>query len=235
MHRLNVAILSLWLGLAPAFAQVGGLGFPGPGPVVAAAANNLVFDASTTVGSTGGTSTTVTLTTTQTNDIVVLCIQENAAVVNSVSDTAGLTWTQIGTKTGTTYVYYAKAPSILSSDVITVTYNTTSAFDAVQAAAFSGANTTTPLDANGALPGTTTTATPLTMTTTSAKDLLFACYALNGGVTAGAGWTAVPSTGSTGFDFFEYQIVNSTQSGTAANTSNNTQIKAGIGSALVSR
>jgi hypothetical protein len=204
--------------------------------VTAVATNHLAFDAATTVGSTGGTSTSVTLTTTQTNDLVVVCIQANSGVITSVSDTASLIWTQIGVRTGTTAVYYAKAPSILSSDVITVNYNSTVGFDAVQAAAFSGSNTSTPLDSNGALPGTTTTSgTPLTLTTSNAKDLLFACYALNGGETAGAGWTLVPNSGSTGFDAFEYQIVNSTQSATPANLSSNTQIKAGIGSAVVSR
>jgi hypothetical protein len=234
------------VGLAGAFfallfsvavAQVG-LPFPGPGTPASSGGgtNHLAFDASTTVASTAGASESVTLTTTQTNDTVVLCIQNNATPVASITDTAGLTWTQIGTRVSTISVFFAQAPSILSSDVITVNFTSGGAFDAVQAAAFSGANIATPLDSNGALPGSTSTSgVPLTLTTSNAFDLLFACYALNGGETAGSGWTFVPNAGSTGFDAFEYQIVNTTQSATPANLSSNTQIKAGIGAALVSR
>jgi hypothetical protein len=234
------SLIAAFVALALVGAQAQGPILPGPGLTVASGGgtNNLAFDASSPVGSTGSTSTSVTLTTTQPNDIIIVCIQANAQnpIASNLTDTAGLTYTQIGSRAGTMSVFFAIAPSILTSDVITITYGDVSGFDSVQAAAFSGANTSTPFDSNGALPGTTTTSgTPLTLTTSNALDLLFACYSLNGGTSAGTGWTGVPGSGSTGFDAFEYQIVNSTQSGTPANLSNNSQIKNGFGHALVSR
>ena len=119
-------------------------------------------------------SPSITLTTAAPNDIIV--VQEvnatgfggaPAATISSISDTAGLTWRQ-RTATSTpdidgysydvafnTEVWWAYAPSPLSSDTITATMTgNTADIDCIGLAAFgvNGANTSNPWDTNTSLP-----------------------------------------------------------------------------------
>lgn len=203
--------------------------------VAAISGNQITLDGSA-VASTGSgpTSTTITLTTTKTNDFLVLCIQLNAVGVTSVADVAGLTWTQIGVQTGAMWCYRAFSTGILTSDIITVTFTGAGAFSSSVAFALNGSSGSSALDVNGALPGTTTTSTPLTLTTSNANDLLFAAYSLNtGSGTAGSGWTLVPGSGGN-FMMIQYQLVTATQSALSAAIGTGT-IKNGIGHAVRSQ
>lgn len=234
MKRLGF-VFALWVLLCGQVgAQLaGGLIFPGPG-TPASTGNQITLDGSA-AGTTGSSSTaTVTLTTTKTNDFVVLCVQVNSTGVSTVADVAGLTWTQIGVQTGTLFCYRAFSTGVLSSDVITITFTSLGAFSSTVAFALNGTSGASALDVNGALPGTTTTSTPLTLTTSNANDLLFAAYSLNtGSGTAGSGWTLVPGSGGN-FMMVEYQLVTATQSALSAAIGTGT-IKNGIGHAVRSQ
>jgi len=203
----------------------------------ATTANLTSLNGSAAFSNAGGTSVPITLSTTKTNDVIIVFSQGNGNVATGISDTAGLTWTQIGTQTGTMAAWSAFSAGILTGDVITITYaGVGSSFASLIAFGINGAPSSGFLDPNGALPGTTNTiSTPLTLTTSNAKDFLFAAYSANDGttMTAGAGWTAVPGTGGN-FMFAEYQIVTTTQSALAASLTAGT-IKNGIGSAVKSQ
>lgn len=182
-----------------------------------AAAAPFALDGSAAGNQTGGLTCTATLTTTLANDIIVACFLHNgtAGTIQSIADVAGLTWNLINNNTpgGQPLVaYYAKSTGILTSDVITVTLDQ-STFISLHAFGVSGANFTTPLDANGALPAAVSgTGVTASLTTSSADDFLFGVYRM-GSVqfpTAGAGWTTIK-----GQDYMltEYKIVTATQSG----------------------
>lgn len=204
------------------------------GVVVAAASNLITLDGS--VANTGsGTTSTPSLTTTKTNDYIVLCIQVNGSGVSTITDTAGLTWTQVSlvSSGGNSYVYRAFSSGILTSNVITITFTGSSAFFSTVTFALNGTLGASALDVNGTLPGTTTTSTPLTLTTSNANDLLFASYALNTGTgtaDTGNGWTLVPGSGGN-FMAVEYKLVTATQSAFSAGLATGT-IKNGIGHAV---
>jgi len=133
-------------------------------------------------------------------------------------------------------LFYAYSTGILTADTITVNFVGTSSFYSVVVFGINGVPSSSQLDSNGALPGTTNTAsTPLTLTTSNANDFLFACYSQssNTTVTAGSGWTAIAAQAN--FQFCEYQIVTTTQSALAANLSSNTTIRNGMGDAVKSQ
>jgi hypothetical protein len=79
--------------------------------------------------------------------------------------------------------------------------------------AVKGANFTTPLDANGALPATATTGN-LSLTTSTPDGFLFGTYRFGteANPTAGAGWNTIQGNN---FLLTEYKIVSATQSGTS--------------------
>jgi hypothetical protein len=188
-----------------------------------------------TAGST--TTSTVTITTTHTNDLIILADQFNSAGITSIVDTAGLTWVQVGSHTGTMSVYSAFSSGVLTSDTITITYNSPPGFDSIVVFGLNGVPTSNYFDPNGALPGTTTTVgTPLTLTTSNACDFLFAAYADNtgAGIAPGAGWSLISGSGGN-FMGVIYKLVTATQSATPAAVSGGTTIKNGVGSAVKSQ
>lgn len=216
------------------------MGDPGIAPYYSAAggANNITLDgnASTNVGSGGSVAfRTVTLSTTKTNDLIFICIWVGGAVVTGVSDTAGLTWTDSGLgKVGQVQVFSAFSTGILASDVITVTYNTTAAFDGLYAFALNGTATSSYFDPNVSLPASTATATPISgISTSNARDFIFAWYAMDGAGTSGSGWTAGPGLATVTFNWMEYQLVTATQSGITATMTGGT-INSGIAMAVKS-
>lgn len=190
---------------------------------------------------TGVSSFTVTLSTTLTNDIIVVlgsCESAGGAVsVSSVSG-GGLTWARRGTTFqysnatpgGHIDVFWALAPSALSSTVITLTLSGTT--DDCSAVAFgvNGANTTTPWDTNVSIPATASSAGSATpsvggVSTTSANTMLLGFFGQGNGAaptspTAGTGYALVDPTngcapnGSGSFSSnacVQFQVVSSTQ------------------------
>lgn len=177
-----------------------------------------------------GTSSTATLTTSSTNDVIVVFIVANVSAINSVTDTAGLSWSQRATTTDGSgnwiFEWTAISAGALSSDVITVTPSA-STFTTIDAFGISGANTVTPFDSNVGLPATG--APTLTLSTSNANDFIVAGMITSGTVTAGGSWTLI-----SGADFqgVEYQIVAATQSGLSVTVGTGSYTRA-IGDAIV--
>lgn len=174
--------------------------------------------------SNGGT--TVTLTTTDTNDIIILegLGSTSGATVSSVSDTAGLTWTcpagkSVSNGNQTISYCWAFSSGALTSDVITPTMSS-GAVSRCTAFGVNGADTTTPFDTNGALPGKQANASSqsasVTISTSCTNTFLFAwvdgANALST-VTRPTSFTQIVATGS--FQDTSYLIVSSTQSSVA--------------------
>jgi hypothetical protein len=174
-----------------------------------------------------GTTFSCTLTTTQSNDIIILVIECNSTGSNSVSDIhdgssviSDGAWTFIASSYNTAdgpnlplIVYYAVAPTPLSSATITVTMSGAVDFGEVAAFGISGANTLTPLDNNGSLPATISgSATdPLSVSTNNPNDFIFGAYRTNtASPTSGSGWTQIIGNS---YMLIEYQTVSSNQSG----------------------
>src|SRR5229473_1825062 len=238
MRFIFTLLLCLWFGPASAQWSEGRGWLTGAGglPLAKSGActNNITVDGSGVSSAGGSTTSTVTITTTQTNDLILLAVQANASNPTTIADGAGLTWTQLGTVIGTMQVYSAFSTGVLTSDVITITYAALPGFDSIVAWGLHGTVTSSFFDPNGALPGTTTTSTPLTLTTSNACDFLFAAYSDNSGsVTAGAGFTLISGSGGN-FMGVEYKIVTATQSALSMTVSGGTSIKNGIGDAVKS-
>lgn len=208
----------------------------GPLPIVTPA-GPFQLDGSAAGNQAAGTTVTATLTTTTANDIIVACFLRNGGAIVSVADVAGLTWNLLGNADQgggqQITVYYAKSSGILSGDVVTVTLNA-STFITLHVFAVSGADFTTPIDANGALPATTAVpATYVSLTTSSANDFLFATYRFGNfpTATAGTGWTTIQGTD---YLLTEYKIVSATQTGTSAPIgTNDGDQTSGVGHAIV--
>jgi hypothetical protein len=237
MRKLLTFLIALAATVGIAASSFGGMmmtGVGAPSGGGGGCTNNIAVDGSGVSSAGGSTTSTVTLTTTHTNDFALIAIQHNAGAVTSVTDGAGLTWTLLGIA-NTTEVWSAFSTGILTSDVITITYNSVPAFDSIVAWGLTGTVTSSFFDPNGALPGTTIVAgTPLTLTTSNACDFLFAAYAGNSGtVTADAGFTLIPGSGGN-FMGVEYKLVTATQSALSMTVGGTTAIKNGIGSAVKS-
>ena len=162
-------------------------------------------------GSTTATSLGVTLTTSNTDDVIIVIATVNQGPITSISG-AGLTWNFIasgGTGIAAIEIWYAIASSALSSQTITVT-QTASGFITVDAFGISGANTSSPFDANASTPATGTTAT-LTVSTDTADTFIIGGYRFGSTAspTEGTGWTKIFGAN---FQLSEFKIVSSTQS-----------------------
>lgn len=197
----------------------------------------LALDGSAENNSSGASSLTLTLTTSAANDVIIVCIAPNAGPVASVSS-ANVTYTKRSTNNlaGASFpeeCWYGIASSPLSSEVITVTQQS-SAFISAVAFGVSGANTSSPFDSHG--PFTISAGpTDLSVTTGVANTFIFGSYRFGSTSTptAGAGFTRIGSAVLT-FHLTEYQIVSTTQSaldvaiGTGAGNQNG-----GVGDAIV--
>ncbi len=161
-------------------------------------------------------STSVALTTANANDVIILDIVQNGTTVNTISDTADLTWNLravAGTGSDTIYEYYAIAPNVLSADAITVNFTGTASYVDLNAFGISGANTSSPFGTSAPVTATTSTGA---LTTSNANDFVFAGYRFASDATPGAGssWTAI-NAGS-GYYLSEYQVVSAPQTGLVA-------------------
>lgn len=116
------------------------------------------------------------------------------STVSSVADSVGgLTWRRRGgiktTKFGNLEVWYAYAPSALTSDGVTATLSTATYDDAaIIVATFAGCNASAPFDGNASLPAFTTAASaavPSTTVSTSSPDDLLIAAAFSNNSSAG--------------------------------------------------
>jgi hypothetical protein len=192
----------------------------------------------------------VTASTTYPNDVIVVYAgfdAPSAVTVSSISDTAGLTWAKRSSSTiasdafgqhNDQEVWYAVAPTPLSSDIITVKL-TTSTGDAVNIVEFgaSDANTGSPWDAHAGLPATTAggaSTASATISTTNANTILLGFVGndepgCSGTATSWAGsgsYTTIASQiNSNNYNWnsgVAYNIVSSAQSSTAITLVDNT-------------
>jgi large repetitive protein len=166
-------------------------------------------------------STSVSLTTTKANDVIILDVVQNGSSVNTVTDTAGLTWHQravTGSGSQTISEYYAIAPNALSGDSITVATAGAAFYTDLNAFAVSGANTASPFDNNLSTPVTAASSTAA-VTTSNANDMIIAGYrfASDAAPAAGSGWTTINA--ASGYYLSEYKIVSTTQAGLVATAS----------------
>lgn len=166
---------------------------------------------------------TVTLSTTKADDIIVFVTgaetTTGAPAVASVSSTSGLTWHKRSAVTSglnDQEVWWAHAPAVLTSEVITVTYAQTFDDWAATAFAVSGCSTSAPFDSNVSLPafdttdGTTVHAFSVSgVSTNSATPFVFMAVAGAASIimTPPSGFTLIDSQGNGGGTFFEYEGV----------------------------
>jgi len=201
--------------------------------------NLVTVDGSNTSTGSGATSTTISITTSQTNDLILLAIQNNSATVASVTS-LHLTWTNtIPRSAGVTTVGLwtaFSAGALTTPEVVTITFAGSEAFWSNVIWGLNGVPSSGYFDTNGALPGITSTSTPLTLTTSNACDFLFAAYADNSGagIAPGTGWLLIPGSGGN-FMGVIYKPVTIQQSATPAAVSAGTTIKNGVGSAVKSQ
>jgi hypothetical protein len=129
-------------------------------------------------------------------------------------------------------MYYAKAASVLTSDVITVTISTSTLIE-MHAFGVTGANFTTPFDSNGALPAVAATSTFVSFTTSNANDIMIATYrhTTTSPTVALSGWSSLRANDSKLVSYFK--VVTATQSGTTAVGALGGSQQAGVGTAIV--
>lgn len=196
-------------------------------PLPVATVAPFALDGSTTAHSTSSTNTITGVSTAFANDIIVLLdvnnISSNVSTISSISDTAGLTWTQLGAFTYDSVngdeanIYYAKSSGILSSDTVTVNYCGGCGlgnFGTTTVLGISGAHFASPLDSNASNPGSATNGTASSMTTSNANDFLVE-VASTGCQSPGSlgAWTAV-SASAANCMISAYQIVSASGSQT---------------------
>lgn len=221
--------------------------------IASAGANNLTLDgiATSTSGSTA--SLAISLTTSNANDVLLLyAIMQNdpstVPTITSVTDNGpGLTWTRrkrqlYGSANGNAVeCWYAIAASAFNAS-ITVNFSGVNA-NRLMAFGVSGANTSTPWDANASLPGSnsggagaTTLAPSSALSTTSANTGIFTILrtsATAGTITVPTGFAAIGTEG--GAEQIAWNTYTSTQSGISPQWTYTTAgTSGGIWDALVS-
>lgn len=200
----------------------------------------LSLDGHATAIATGATLLTPALTATLTNDIIVAAIfleqlpTGTAPTVSSVSG-GGLTWTKRSSKSGLLRasnnpcdleIWWALSTGIFSG-TITITPSVSIDNAACSVFGVNGANTSSPWDANVALPanaeGNTGTANAVTVSGVSTTNANTMLLQFMGGVnstteTAGSGLTLIDSATEAGGTYAaaiasQYQVVSAAQSG----------------------
>ena len=165
-------------------------------------------------------SCTVTISTSNPNDVIMLFVyRATGSTSYTVSDSAGLTWMvrSIGGSPPAAFtVYYAIAPTPLSSDSIKASLSS-SGSETIQMIVFgvAGANVVSPFDPgaasecynHGSVAGGKTMSCSLTTTGDSDLIIGFAEEVQAGGVTSGSGYTSVAMVSSSGIGAAEYERV----------------------------
>lgn len=148
----------------------------------------------------------VTFSTTVTNTIVCASVEYNSGPLVSVTSPS-LSWTKGASDFAGSGIdfWYAIASGVLSSEVITAT-NTNSDYVAISVFAFSGVNTSSPIDGSPVIGDD-----PLTIGTAATNAAVIAGFrdGSTPSPTAGSGWTQVSGVD---YQLVEYQIFTSPQS-----------------------
>lgn len=174
------------------------------------------------------TTPSAAITTTKTNDVIVFVTScYSGSGVCSVSGVSGgsLTWNLRKACDGAVAanpsleIWYAIAPSTLSSQTITATFTNAPSSTRVMVFAVNGANTTTPFDVNssafGCTTGTTAKSLTINQTTTNANTMPIAfvrSVASLGTITEPSGFSLIVSGGAN--EDGSYTVVSSQQSST---------------------
>jgi hypothetical protein len=170
-----------------------------------------------------------------------LMSMSNGAHISSVSDTGGHSWSarkslQNGASGNYNEEWFTTTAAALTADAITITYTAAGTFNGCMVFGVSGANTTTPFDRAGALPGTTQTATVPPQASTDGYDNLiigFIRQVATSAPSAGSGFTALGTNTGT-FSVVEYQNFASAQTNLSVPSSTgSTDIYLGITDAIV--
>ena len=145
-------------------------------------------------------------------NVVVVGWNDSRAVVTSVTDTAGNSYTvaagptvQAGTATQT--IYYAKNIAAAATNTVTVRFNTAAVYPDVRITEYGGIDKTSPVDVTAAQMGSGASSSSGAVTTKNANDLLFAANTVQTHSTgAGSGFTSRMITKPDG-DIVEDRIV----------------------------
>jgi hypothetical protein len=152
------------------------------------------------------------LTTSDTNDIIIVTIIGNATVSSVSSPSLGSFNTVPGAacqvSSNFTDIWWAKSSGALTGENITVTMSSSTYCTAI-AFGVNGANTSSPFDAN-AVTNTGTDTQSVAISTTAANTFIVGAFLVDGNSPA-AGWTQIQS--QTTYNFTEYQLFSSSQSG----------------------
>jgi fibronectin type 3 domain-containing protein len=165
---------------------------------------------------------TVTFTAVQSAgdlNVVVVGWNDSTAVVNTVTDRSGNTYTRAVGPTvisgvATQSIYYAKniAGAAAGANIVTVTFSTAAAYADIRIAEYAGIDTLNPVDVTAAGSGNSTTSSSGAATTTYASDLLVGANLVQTGTTgSGTGFTSRMITTPDG-DILEDRTVTSTGS-----------------------
>ncbi len=203
-------------------------------PPAAGGGGPLSLDGSVHGTSPGTNFAVLTLSTTKTNNIIYVASESNGSPTSVVGSTLGAFTAR---SAGAISSFWILAPSILSSETITLTYSGGTSFISATAFAVNGANTSSPFDVNGSVPTLTSfgvPADPISLSTTANDTIIIGAYRFSSqsNPTAGTGFTAIQLNGD--FLLTEYKIVSSAQTslpitvGTGVGDTNQ-----GIGDAIV--
>ncbi len=218
LHRLAVTSFA-------ATQPVGTGGGAGPGPFALDGTKQFANSSST------GALALPAFSTTYDEDIIYIGVITNGGPVTSITG-GGLTWAVRTTENsgGTNVeIWYAKAATALSGVVFTV--NTTSAaFITAAVFAVSGASYASPFDANASIPEEAANGVALSISTTTADDILIVVSLSGGSNTIDAPYTSLHAS-----DFLSvgYQILTGTVSGQGATWNSGGSLYAAVADAVV--
>jgi chitodextrinase len=160
-------------------------------------------------------------------NVIVVGWNDSTAVVNTVTDRSGNTYTRAVGPTVVTgalsqSIYYAKniVAATAGANTVTVTYSVAAQYPDIRILEYSGADLNSPVDVTAASTGRSATSGSGSATTTNATDLLFGANMVGSFTSkAGTGFTSRIITSPDG-DIAEDEMVTSTGSYSAAATLN---------------
>ncbi|WP_157461153.1 hypothetical protein [Bradyrhizobium sp. CCBAU 43298] len=152
-----------------------------------------------------------------------IAIQVNGDSVASVTDTGSHTWqhrASAGDAPFTVELWWTTSLAAFNNAITVSLGAGDSSFLTATAWGISGADATTPFDANAALPDTGNTGAR-SITTSDANDFLIHCARLNNqNGTPATGWTEIQD--NTDYFLVQYKIVSATQSALSVDTGGET-------------
>jgi|SRR5581483_3427093 len=158
-------------------------------------------------------------TTVGTEVFIVATVNPQGATISSITG-GGLTWAKRTSATsvgnGNIEEWAAKATGALSGVQFTINFASSVTFVTSDLFAFSGEDTSTIWDSNGAVPANNTS-NPVSISTSNANDAIIAGARMSSTAspTAGTGFTRISGAD---FQLTEYEIVSATQSGLSCDT-----------------